>query len=87
MDCLSPNDLEQPCRFWSGGHRFIGFRLCGLTPLVQASVLDGRVFDGPPFSRDGFIRPQENVDGGEFADALVLAMEVVGGDESGVGGC
>ena len=35
----------------------IGLRLCCLTLMVQAAVLDGLVFDAPPFGQDGFALP------------------------------
>lgn len=32
-------------------------KLCCSTLMVQASVLDGFLFDAPPFSRNGFSPP------------------------------
>jgi ABC-type sugar transport system permease subunit len=42
----------------------IGFRLCHLTLVVQAAVLDGLLFDAPPFSQDGFTATEVDVSRG-----------------------
>ena len=63
-DCPSSNDLEQPRWFCSGWLWLIGFRLCHLTLVVQAAVLDGLLFDAPPFSQDGFTATKVDVSWG-----------------------
>ena len=54
--------------------------------MVQAAVLDGLLFDAPPFSQDGFAAPEVGVSRGEVADALVVSVVVVVIDEGGDGG-
>ena len=54
--------------------------------MVQASVLDGLVFDASPFSQDGFAAPEVDISWGEVADALVVAVVVVVVDEGRDGG-
>lgn len=54
--------------------------------MVQAAVLDGLVFDAPPFSQDGFAAAEVDVSRCQVADALVVAMVVVVVDEGGDGG-
>ena len=54
--------------------------------MVQAAVLDGLVFDAPPFSQDGFAAPEVDVSRCQVADALVVAMVVVVVDEGSDGG-
>jgi hypothetical protein len=68
------NDLEQPRWFWSRRRGLIGFVLCCLMLMVQAAVLDGLVFDVPPFSQDGFAAPEFVVSRGQVADALVAGV-------------
>jgi hypothetical protein len=51
--------------------------------MLQAAVLDGLVFDAPPFSQDGFAAPEVDVSRGEVADVLVVAVAVVVTDEGG----
>ena len=53
--------------------------------MVQAAVLDGLLFDAPPFSQDGFAAPEVDVSRGQVADALVVAVVVVVLDEGGDG--
>ena len=64
----------------------IGFRLCCLTLMVQAAVLDGLLFGAPPFGHDGFDASEVDVSWGQVADAFVGAAVVVGIDEGGDGG-
>ena len=54
--------------------------------MVQSSVLDGLLFDAPPFGQDGFAAPEVDVSRGQVADALVVAVVVVVVDEGGDGG-
>jgi hypothetical protein len=54
--------------------------------MVQAAVLDGLVFDAPPFSQDGFAAPEVDASRCQVVDALVVAMVVVVVDEGGDGG-
>ena len=54
--------------------------------MVQAAVLDGLVFDAPPFCQDGFASTKGDVGWGEVADAFVVTMVVVVVDEGGDGG-
>ena len=54
--------------------------------MVQAAVLDGLLFDAPPFGQDGFAAAEVDVSWGEVADALVVAMVIVVVDECGDGG-
>jgi hypothetical protein len=42
--------------------------------VVQATVLDGLVFDAPPFSQDGFAAPEIDVSRCQVADALVVSV-------------
>lgn len=49
--------------------------------MVQAAVLDGLLFDAPPFSQDCFAAPEVDISRGQVADALVIAMVVVVVDE------
>ena len=51
--------------------------------MVQAAVLDGLVFDAPPFSQDGFAATKVVVGRCQVADALVVAVVVVVFDEGG----
>jgi hypothetical protein len=44
-----------------------------LTPVVQAAVLDGLMFDAPPFGQDGFATTKVDVGRGEVADAQDFA--------------
>jgi hypothetical protein len=60
--------------------------LCRLTLVVQAAVLDGLVFDVPPFSQDGFASAEVDVSWCQIAGALVVAAVVVVIDEGGDGG-
>ena len=64
----------------------IGFRLCCLTLMVQAAVLDGLLFGAPPFGQDGFAASEVDVSWGQVADAFVGAAVVVVIDEGGDGG-
>ena len=59
--------------------------LCRLTLMVQAAVLDGLVFDAPPFGKDGFAATKVDVGRCQIADALVVATMVVVIDEGGDG--
>lgn len=52
--------------------------LCYLTLVVQAAVLDGLAFDASPFCQDGFATAKIDVGRRQVADALVVAMVVVG---------
>ena len=61
-------------------------RLCRLTLVVQAAVLDGSVFDAPPFGQDGFAAIEVDISRCQVADALVVAAVVVLIDEGGGGG-
>lgn len=54
--------------------------------MVQAAVLDGLVFDAPPFSQDVFAAPEVDVSRCQVADALVVAAVVVVVDEGADGG-
>jgi hypothetical protein len=54
--------------------------------MVQAAILDGLVFDAPPFSQDGFSATKVDVGRCQVADALVVAVVVVVFDECGDGG-
>ena len=54
--------------------------------MVQAAVLDGLVFNAPPFSQDGFASAEVDISRCQVADALVVAMVVVVVDEGGDGG-
>ena len=45
-----------------------------MTLVVQATVLDGLVFDAPPFSQDGFAAPEIDVSRCQVADALVVMV-------------
>jgi hypothetical protein len=49
--------------------------------MVQATVLDGLVFDAPPFSQDGCAAAEVDVCWGQVADALVIAAVVLVLDE------
>lgn len=49
--------------------------------MVQAAILDGLVFDAPPFSQDGFSATKVDVGRCQVADALVVAVVVVVFDE------
>ena len=51
--------------------------LCRLTLMVQAAVLDGLVFDAPPFGKDGFAATKVDVGRCQIADALVVATMVL----------
>ena len=53
--------------------------------MVQAAVLDGLVFDAPPFGKDGFAATKVDVGRCQIADALVVATMVVVIDEGGDG--
>lgn len=53
--------------------------------MVQAAVLDGLLFDTPPFSQDGFTATQVDVSRGQFADAFVITVVLVAFDEGGDG--
>ena len=86
MECPSSNDLEQPRWFWSGLLGLIGFRLCCLTLMVQAAVLDGLLFDASSFGQDGFAATKVDICRGQVADAFVIAFVVVVADEGGDGG-
>ena len=57
-----------------------------MTLVVQAAVLDGLLFDAPPFSQDGFAAPEVDVSRDQVADALVVTVVVVVIDEGGDGG-
>ena len=59
--CPSSNDLEQAASFWSGSLGLIGFRLCCLTLMVQAAVLDGFHFDASPFGQNGFTSTEVDI--------------------------
>ena len=54
--------------------------------MVQAAVLDGLVFDAPPFSQDGFAATKVDAGRCQVADGLVVAVVVVVVDEGREGG-
>lgn len=54
--------------------------------MVQAAVLDGFLFDAPPFGQDGFVATEVDVGWGQVADAFVVTAVVVVVDEGGDGG-
>ena len=54
--------------------------------MVQAAVLDGLVFDAPPFGQDGFAATEVDVSRGEVADALVVAVVVAASTKREVSG-
>ena len=49
--------------------------------MVQATVLDGLVFDAPPFSQDGFAAPEVDVRRGQVANTLMVTVVVIMVDE------
>ena len=54
--------------------------------MVQAAVLDGLVFDAPPFNQDGFAATKVDAGRCQVADGLVVAVVVVVVDEGREGG-
>ena len=54
--------------------------------MVQATFLDGLLFNASPFGQDGFAAPEVDVSRCQIAYALVVAMVVVVVDEGGDGG-
>jgi hypothetical protein len=54
--------------------------------MVQATVLDGLVFDAPPFGENGFASAEVDVSRCQIADALVVAAVVVVIDQGCDGG-
>src|SRR5512139_4232526 len=55
--------------------------LCGDTAVVQASVLDGLLFDPFSFQQDGLAAPEVDVGRRQISNALVVSQMVVVGDE------
>ena len=53
--------------------------------MVQTEILDGLVFDAPPFGKGGFTTTKVDVGWCQIADALVVATMVVLIDEGGDG--
>ena len=49
--------------------------------MVQATFLDGLLFNASPFGQDGFAAPEVDVRRCQVADALVVAVVVVVFDE------
>ena len=58
-----------------------GWILSCVSFLKQAPVSDGFAFDPFSFQRDGLTALEEDVGGCQIADALVIALMVVVGDE------
>ena len=53
--------------------------------MVQAAVLDGLLYEAPPFSQDGCNATEEDVGRGDVVDAPVVTVVVVVIDEGGDG--
>jgi len=56
--------------------------LCGLAHMCQASFLNCVFLDPSPFLDDGLVAAEVDIGGREVAEALVVSVMVVMGDES-----
>lgn len=56
-----------------------------MTLANQAAVLDGLLYEAPPFSQDGYTATEVDVGRGDVVDAPVVAVVVVVIDEGGDG--
>src|ERR1700748_3315365 len=51
--------------------------LCGVSLMLQASVLDGVSFDPFSLHEDGLTASEIDIGGGEIADAFVIAQMII----------